>query len=301
MNNKIVVIGSSNTDMVIKSGKLPLPGETVLGGTFMMNHGGKGANQAVAVARLGGAVSFVSKVGQDSFGEQTIKQLNTEGMDTDHIFIDTQNPSGIALITVDKNGENSIVVASGANGSLDIDDVKKIQDVIKQADILLMQLEVPIKTIEYAAQFANENGVKVILNPAPATFLSDSLLKCLYAIIPNETEAEILSGLKVTSWDSAREAANVIGEKGVDVVVITMGAKGALVKTGSSFFEVPSQKVQAVDTTAAGDTFCGAFCVALSEGASIEKAVEFANKAAAISVTREGAQNSIPCRSEVQL
>lgn len=297
---KIVVVGSCNTDMVVKSDRLPVPGETVLGGAFMMNPGGKGANQAVAVARLGGNATFITKTGNDLFGKQSIEMFDEENINTDNILSDSLHPSGVALIMVDNNGENCIVVASGANASLSTHDIEKARDVIESADIILMQLEIPMNTVEYAAKMAFDKGIKVILNPAPAAFLSNELMKCLYAIVPNKTEAEILSGIKVSDWDSARQAADSISAKGVDNVVITLGSKGSFVKEGDSCYEVPVEKIDAIDTTAAGDTFCGAFCVGLSEGLSIHDAVYFANTAAGITVTREGAQSSIPYRKEIK-
>lgn len=298
---KIVVVGSCNTDMVVRSEKLPVPGETVLGGTFMMNGGGKGANQAVAVARMGGDVTFISKTGNDVFGKHSIEMFGEENIKTDYIFSDPVQSSGVALIMVDKNGENCIAVASGANSSLNVQDIEKVSGIIEDADILLMQLEIPMETVEYAASLANKKGAKVILNPAPAAALSAELLKCLYAIIPNETEAEILSGVKVTDSSSAKKAAEAISAKGVDTVIITMGSSGAFIKEGSSYYSVPVEKVKAVDTTAAGDTFCGALCVAISEGYSIEEAVKIANRASGIAVMREGAQSSIPYRKEMQI
>ncbi|MDO9154200.1 MAG: ribokinase [Paludibacter sp.] len=299
-STRIVVIGSSNTDMVVKSDRLPVPGETILGGAFMMNPGGKGANQAVAAARLGGTVTFIAKTGNDLFGKQSIDMFDEENINTDFIFSDPLNPSGVALIMVDTNGENCIVVASGANGTLGTHDIDKSRTVIESAYIVLMQLEIPIETVEYAAKIASNKGAKVILNPAPAAFLSNDLLKCLYAIVPNKTEAEMLSGIKVHDWKSARQAADIISEKGVDVVVITLGSKGALIKEYDKYTEVPVEKIKAIDTTAAGDTFCGALCVGLSEGMPIEDAVKMANKAAGITVTREGAQVAIPYRKEIE-
>ena len=298
---KIVVIGSTNTDMVVKSERLPIPGETILGGAFMMNQGGKGANQAIAVARLMGEVTFIAKTGNDIFGKKTIEMFNSENINTDFIFTDTFSPSGVAIIMVDAMGENSIVVASGANSTLSTEDIIKGKDIIENAEILLLQLEIPMETVEFAAKMASERGVKVILNPAPATSLSNDLLKCLYAIIPNESEAEMLSGIKVTDWESAKLAADAISSNGVGVVVITLGSKGALIKENERYYEIPVEKIKAVDTTAAGDTFCGAFCVGLSEGLSIEDAAIMANKAAGITITREGAQAAIPYRHEIKL
>jgi ribokinase len=298
-NRKIIVIGSCNTDMVIKADRLPVPGETVIGGTFFMNPGGKGANQAVAAARLGGRVTFISKTGNDVFGKQSIELYNNEGINTDYIFSDEDSPSGIALITVDSHGENCIVVASGANGLLSPKDIESAHAEIASGEILLMQLEIPIETVEYSAEFANKNNIKVILNPAPARALSDKLIKSTYIITPNESEAEILSGIKVKDLESARKAAKIIHSKGANIVVITMGSKGSLILENGEYHHVEACKVTAVDTTAAGDTFSGALSVGLSEGKTIIEAVKFATNACAVTVTRMGAQSAIPYRKEL--
>jgi len=299
-STKIVVIGSSNTDMVIQAERLPVPGETIIGGAFMMNPGGKGANQAVAAARLGGNVTFIAKTGNDVFGQQSIRQYSAEGIRTDYIFSDPEHPSGVALIAVDANGENSILVASGANGTLSVEDIETAKNEIETAGIVLMQLEIPIETVEYAAGIASQNQVQVILNPAPAQSLSDWLLQHLYIITPNKTEAERLTGIKVNDWESAQSAADCLSEKGVEIVIITLGAEGALVKEENQYHRIASEKVKAVDTTAAGDTFNGALCVGLSEGLSVVEAVKMACKASAIAVTRLGAQSSIPHRKELE-
>ncbi len=296
---KIVVIGSTNTDMVIKTIHLPLPGETILGGEFLMNPGGKGANQAVAASRLGGDVAFISKTGNDIFGEQSVENLRREGVNTENIVVDPENPSGVALITVDSRAENCIVVAPGSNMTLKPDDIDKAIKQIEMADIVLLQLEIPIETVEYTAQIAFRNEKRVILNPAPAQKLSDSILKTIYILTPNETEAEILTGVKVTNTDTAKKAAQILLKKSVEIVIITMGANGAFVHTNSLSELIPAPEVKAVDTTAAGDTFNGALAVAVSEGFNIREAVQFANKAASIAVTRLGAQTSTPYRSEV--
>jgi len=304
MSKKILVVGSSNTDMVIKTNHLPRPGETVIGGTFFMNPGGKGANQAVTIARLGGSVSFICKTGSDIFGHQSQQLFEEEGIDTSYIFSDDQHPSGVALITVDEKAENCIVVASGANANLLPKDLMLAAEAINQADIILMQLEIPMDTVEYVADIAFKAGKKVILNPAPAQPLSSSLLHNLYIITPNETEAEMISGVKITDDASAAEAARAIAAMGVQYVVITLGAKGALIyakENGDSVELIPSPKVDAVDTTAAGDVFNGGLTIALSDGRSLTEAVRFACKAAAISVTREGAQSSVPYRNEVDV
>lgn len=297
---KIVVIGSSNTDMVIKSDRLPKPGETILGGNFLMNHGGKGANQAVAAARLGGNVTFVCKIGNDIFGNETMEMFHKEKIDTTYVGITTTEPSGIALINVDKKGENCIVVASGANSTLSVEDIQKAEPAIKRASIVIMQLETPIESMTYAARMAKKDGITVLLNPAPAQPLPDELLANVDIIIPNVTEAEIISGMCITDDESAKEAIRHISAKGIKTVIITMGARGALAYENNEFIHIPAFKVEAVDTTAAGDTFCGGLCVALSEGKSLKEAIIFASKASSISVTRMGAQVSIPLREEIE-
>jgi len=298
--NRIAVVGSSNTDMVIKTSKLPVPGETILGGEFFMNAGGKGANQAVAAARLGGKVSFIAKTGDDVFGKQARQLFANENINTDYLVTDQEHPSGVALITVDAKGENCIVVAPGSNSYLLNSDIDQAREEILRSEIVLMQLEIPLETVEYVANIAFEAGKKVILNPAPALKITDELLTKLYMITPNETEAELISGIPVRDIDSATLAARNLYQRGVKVVIITLGSKGALLFTGKEAKLIPSPKVEAVDTTAAGDVFNGAIAVAISEGLELEKAVEFACKAAAISVTRMGAQASAPYRKEIK-
>ncbi len=298
---QILVVGSSNTDMVVQSARLPRPGETVLGGTFFMNPGGKGANQAVAVARLGGQVAFVAKVGNDIFGHQAVQLFEEEGIDTTHVFTDPSNPSGVALITVDSAGENCIVVASGANANLLPGDLSKTEQAIDDAQIVLMQLEVPMATVEHVSRIAQAKGKQVILNPAPAQTLSKELLSHLDLITPNETEAEIITGITVTDRTSAEEAARRLSEMGPRDVIITLGSKGALVYSSGKSSLVPAFEIEAVDTTAAGDVFNGALCVALSEGHTLEEAARFACKASALSVSRVGAQASVPYRNELDV
>ena len=297
----VVVVGSSNTDMVIKADHLPVPGETILGGEFLMNPGGKGANQAVAAARLGASVDFVARVGNDLFGRESLNGFEQENINTDFIVVDAENPSGIATITVDRKGENCIAVASGANLALSPADIDLALAQIQAADVILMQLEVPISTIEHTAALGSKFGKCVILNPAPAQTLSDKLLAQLDVITPNETEAKILTGINVVDQKSAERAAHILREKGVGTVVITLGAQGAFVQSEAGSKMVPTRKVTPVDTTAAGDTFNGALAVGLANGQSIEVAVEFANQAAAISVTRMGAQSSAPRLAELDL
>lgn len=302
MKNKIIVVGSSNTDMVIKADHLPKPGETVLGGDFIMNQGGKGANQAIAITRLGGQALFICNVGDDSFGKDAIKILQKEGVETNFVNGICGEHSGVALINVNSEGENTIVVASGANKTLSINDIKKAEIEMKEASIILMQLETPIDTLIYAAKMAKENGIKVILNPAPApkNALPDELLKNVDVLIPNITETEIITKIKICDNNSINKAMQKIISMGINAVIITMGAEGALAFEDGKLFHVPTCKVNAVDTTAAGDTFCGALCVAMAEGRNLKNAIRFANKASSISVTRMGAQISIPYAREIE-
>jgi ribokinase len=295
----ITIVGSSNTDMVIKADHLPGPGETILGGTFFMNPGGKGANQAVAAARLGGNVNFICKTGNDIFGKQSLQLFKEEGINTSYLISDPDLPSGVALITVDKNAENCIVVASGANAALSPSDLSGAFEMIRESSMVLMQLEIPLETVIYVAAFAFEKNIPVVLNPAPACVLPDNLLRNISILTPNRTEAEMLSGVRIRDITSAKEAAQKIRSRGVETVIITLGNEGALVLYDNKFTQVPACFVTAIDTTAAGDTFNGALVVGLSEGKDILQATAFACKASAISVTRIGAQASIPYKQEV--
>ena len=298
----IIVLGSTNTDMVISGKKIPAPGETVSGGTFLMNPGGKGANQAVAVARLGGKTAkcvFIAKVGNDLFGRDTARRMKADGIDA-RLIVDAKEPSGTALILVDRHGQNCISVALGANGTLSPEDIYPIlKEALPQASALLMQLETPLETVLSAAKAAKAAGVPVVLNPAPAAKLPAALYKCLEWITPNESEAELLTGVKVTDAASAAKAAAVLQKRGVKNILITLGAKGCWCSVTQRSH--PGHKVKAVDCVAAGDTFNGAFVVALAEGRSCEEAIAFAQQAAAISVTRPGAQSSVPYRIEVKV
>jgi ribokinase len=297
---KIVVIGSSNTDMVIKAARLPAPGETILGGKFLMNPGGKGANQAVAAARLGGNVTFIGKTGEDIFGSHARTVLQKENINTKYLFSDRDNPSGIALITVNDKGENCIVVASGSNSCLSKTDIDLAREELVSSAIILMQLEIPLETVIHAVEIGFKAGKKVILNPAPAGKLPGELFGKLYMITPNETEAEVLTGIRITGIATAEKAAGELLSKGTGIVIITMGSMGALIARKDKMQLISSEKVNVIDTTAAGDVFNGALAVALSEGMDIEKAAAFANRAAAISVTRMGAQASSPYRWEMK-
>jgi ribokinase len=296
----IVVVGSTNTDMVIKASHLPQPGETILGGTFFMSAGGKGANQAVAAARLGGSILFICKTGYDIFGKQSVELFKKEVIDISCILRDKHDPSGVALITVDDHGENCIVVAPGANAALSSNDIDGVKEKIENASLVLMQLEIPIETVEYVTNITWSKGIKLILNPAPAAKLNDDLLKRISIITPNQKEAEVLTGIEVKDEISAKQAAIFLHDKGIETVIITMGALGAFMLHEDRFRMIHGHKVNVVDTTAAGDVFSGALAVALSEGKNIEDASAFACRAAAISVTRLGAQASALHRKEVE-
>ena len=301
MTKPIIIVGSSNTDMVIKAERFPQPGQTILGGEFFLFPGGKGANQAVAAARLGGKVIFIAKVGNDMFGEQALQQFKTEGIVTDYIAKDPDHPSGVALITVDNKGENTIVVAQGSNGALSPGDIKSAEREFEKADIVLTQLETPLPTILHVAKLTGKFQKKMILNPAPAMSLPDDLFPYLYLITPNETETEILTGVKVKDKQSLAQAADKLKQKGVANVIITLGSEGAFLSDQAGEKHIPTRKVKAIDSTAAGDVFNGAIAVALSENGTLSDAVEFANHAAAISVTKMGAQSSAPYRRELKL
>jgi ribokinase len=296
---QILVIGSSNTDMVIKTEKLPSPGETIVNGTFLLNPGGKGANQAVAASRLGGAVTFITKRGNDLFGNQLVGLLMREGIDSQFVVKDNEHPSGVALITVDARGRSSSVTAPGSNSYLLPEEIsEKVFDRAKY-EILLLQLEIPMPTVEFTAKTASEKGIKVILNPAPVKKISDELYEKIWLLTPNETEAEFLTGIKIADHSSAEKASLILHAKGVKNVVITMGPRGAFVNSENYTGHVPAVKVKVVDITAVGDVFNGALAVALSEGNDFKSAVFFANKAASIAATRMGAQASAPYRKEI--
>ncbi len=298
MSSKILVVGSSNTDMTVKTKSLPKPGETVLGGAFTMGGGGKGANQAVAARRLGGDVSFLCKVGNDIFGENSLRSYASEGIDIS-LVRRSEQPSGVALISVDEHAENCIVVASGANADVTVDDIESARGALEHCGILLMQLEIPVPSVCRAAEIAAKAGATVVLNPAPACDLPEELFRYVSLFIPNETELSRYTGVEVTDAASAEKAAGVLREKGVGRIIVTMGGKGSLICTEQGTALVPACKVKAVDTTAAGDTYCGALCVALSEGKTLEDAARFATKAASLTVQRMGAQASVPYRKEI--
>lgn len=299
---RIVVVGSSNTDMVVKAERLPGPGETVTGGTFVMAAGGKGANQAVAAARLGAEVTLVAKVGQDVFGDQAIAGYRQEGIVTDFIFRDPHQATGVALILVDGQGENLISVASGANHALRPDDVRQAADAIRAAQAVLLQLEIPMETVAFTARLAAEAGVPVILDPAPAPAgpLEAGLLGQVTYLKPNESEAERLTGIRVVDEASARQAASRLLQAGARHAIVTLGAKGAFWLGSNESGLVPARRVEALDSTAAGDAFSGGLACALARGVSLGEAVEYASLVGALSVTKLGAQPSLPTEEEVR-
>jgi ribokinase len=297
--NSVVVVGSSNTDMILRVARVPRPGETLLGGEFSIAPGGKGANQAVAAARAGGSVAFVARLGRDSLGNEALAGFKREGMTLSHVVRDPSHPSGVALIFVGSDGENSIGVAGGANSQLSPSDIAAARNLIAGARVLLVQLEIPLRTVVAAANIASRAGIEVILNPAPAQPLPDSLLRKVTLLTPNETEASMLTGIRVDDVPSATRAARALQLRGARNVIVTLGAQGALVAAGAVAKWVPGFAMKAVDTTAAGDVFSGALAVRLAEDCPLFEAVRFAHAAAAISVTRVGAQPSIPTRKEI--
>ena len=285
--------------MVTISDRLPKPGETVIAHQFYIAQGGKGANQAVAAARLGGQVTFVCKVGADDFGKKSIVSYQKEGINTDFIYLDQQAPTGTALINIDDKGENMIVATMGANAHLQVDEVSPVFEKMREADVVVSQLEIPLETVLFTAKEAKKYEIPFILNPAPPNQITDELISLTDFIIPNETEAEIYTGIKVMDEQSARQAAKELVRRGAKTVVITMGAKGAFLCSDATERLIPAPKVKAIDTVGAGDTFCGAFAVAIAKGKSAEEAIGFANKCASIAVTREGAQQGIPYKDEI--
>jgi ribokinase len=292
--NPIVVVGSLNMDMVVRTQRHPQIGETVIGYDFRTYPGGKGANQAVAAARLGGRVRMIGRVGGDRFGNELLQTVTNAGVDTTYVLEDEQTPSGVAFITVDDRGNNTIVVASGANARLSPDDIASAEEAFVGASVLLLQLECPLVAVEYAIHLARKHHLQIVLNPAPAQLLDAELLGQVDYLIPNQTELALLSG-----QETPEVAIEVLGGLGVKKIVVTLGDLGALVVEGDRFEKIPAYKVPVVDTTAAGDAFAGAFAVALTEGLSIWKAARWGNAAGAMTVMRAGAQPSLPGRGEI--
>lgn len=296
---KILVIGSLNMDLVVHVPRVPNNGETLLGTEFHRYFGGKGANQAVAVARQGVRTIMVGRVGADAFGQDQVAKLQEEGIETDYLLVDDEHASGVAFIVIDAQGNNRIMVVPGANGAVSPRDIEALEPVMAECSCVVIQLEIPLETVFAAVRSAHAQGAKVILNPAPAQPLPMDLYPCLTVITPNESEAQLLTGVEVTDLATARQAAQVLLDRGVLAVVITLGSQGAYGLTLSGEFHVPAHQVNVVDTVAAGDTFTGALAALIGEGHSLREAVEYANAAAAIAVTRHGAQPSVPTKAEV--
>lgn len=296
---KVTIVGSFNMDLSVRTPRMPVPGETLLGGPFTTGPGGKGANQAVAAARLGADVSMLVKLGQDVFGNQAAENLIREGINPETILRTDQTHTGVAFIIVDNTGENLIVVAGGANNQITPEDVERARTTLTSADILLTQLEIPMETVAYAVKIAHDAGVKVVLNPAPGQPLSPDLLQRIDILTPNETEAQTITGLPVTNVAEAEEAGRHLLRSGVKAAVITLGSKGSLVVTPDGSTLVPGRSVKVVDTTGAGDAFSGALVVALGEGKGLVEAAAFANAAAALQVTKPGTAPAMPYRDEV--
>ena len=296
----VVVVGSVNVDIFLKVPRMPQVGETILGRRFYWHIGGKGANQAVGVARLGVPLYFVGKVGNDPFQQRIVDQLKREGVNTEFVVQDEGNPSGMAVILVDEEGRNCITVIGGANRNLSKKDVERARKVILKADILLLQLEIPLETVEYTLRLARESGVCTVLNPAPANILNPGILSNTEILVPNRDEAEKLTGVKIASHQKAKEAGALLLGKGVKAVVLTLGEEGAFLVTREKirhFYEVP---VKPLDTTGAGDSFIAALVTVLIQGKDLEEAVRYANYAASLSVTKLGAQASLPHKEELE-
>lgn len=295
----ICVIGSLNMDLVVNVDTMPKPGQTIIGSNFKEVPGGKGANQAVAMARLNGNVTMIGKVGEDGFGQTLINSLKNDKVDTTYIQT-AKGATGVALITVDKNAQNSIVVSPGANFEVKEDDIDNNIEAIKNSDIVVLQLETPLDTIKYALNKAKELNKYTILNPAPAVKLDDEIIKNIDLLTPNETELEIISGVSIETEEDIQKASQIMIEKGVKELIVTLGSKGSLyINKEKSMFK-KAYKVEAVDTTAAGDSYTGALAVALSQDKGMEEAMDFASKVGALSVLKEGAQSSLPTLEDVE-
>lgn len=300
MRPKIVVIGCLHTDFTVKVKTIPRIGESVLGKSFKRSPGGKGANQAVAAARLGADVVLIGRVGADVFGKELIKNLRENGIDTKYIIEDSETYTGLALIMVDEDGDNILAVASGADMRIRKEDIDRAEEIIKLSDILLIQLETPLQIVEYAINIAFNKGVKVLLNPAPAQKLSKDLLKKVYVLIPNEKEAELLSNVKIKDLNSSKISAKKLLENGTENIVITLGKNGSIIATKEETVHINGLNVNAIDTTGAGDAFCGALAVALSSGKELKEAVIYANYAGALATTKIGAQEALPTKEELE-
>ncbi len=296
---RIAVVGSLNMDLVVRTPHLPAPGETVIGLGFTTAPGGKGANQAVAAAKLGAQVMMMGRVGADDFGHALRTNLGMNNVDSAHVS-DDQAPTGVAIIEVDDRGQNTIVVASGANAYVSKADVESARPAITSADALIVQLEIPLEAVALALQIARESNIRTILNPAPVQPLPSELFSLTDVVVPNETEAAQLTGVRVTDWASAEAAARVLKREGAQLVVVTLGDRGALALDGGAVRRVHPFPVQAIDATAAGDAFVAALTVALAERRSLDLALREASAAGALTTTKMGAQPSLPTRAEME-
>lgn len=296
----IVVIGSTNTDMSIQTEILPGVGDIVSGGMFRMCPGGKGAIQAIGAARMGGTVSLVTMTGNDLFGRQAKQMFLTEGIDTDYIFSDPNNPSGVALIMMNSEGDKYISIAQGSITSLSCKEIDRCRTVLRGAKILLMELETPLPTAIYAARIAREVEAIVVINPSPLQELPDEIFKLANIIVPSRSEAKRITGIQVVDFATARKAAEVIASRGTKNIVVTLGQQGALLYEDGEVTEYEAIPVETKDASAAGDVFCSSMCVLLAEGKSLKQAVEFAMKSSAMCVTRNGTIDAIPYRFEVE-
>jgi ribokinase len=297
---KILVIGSFMTDLVIQTEKVPVDGETTIGKTFHRFTGGKGANQAVAAARLGGDVTMVGKVGNDDFGKEHLESLKANRVNCDFVWMDEQAGTGIGSIVIDRDGNNRIIVVPGANLKLTGQEIEALENVIATADIVVLQLEIPMPTVYKAIDLAHKHRKTVVLNPAPAQKIDAQYISKIDFIIPNETEAGLLTGIPVNHVEDAEKASRVFIQQGYQHVIITLGDKGVIYRNHLNFKHYPPYRVKAVDTTAAGDSFIGSFVYGLSRGLTIDHAVRLAVAASALTVTRLGAQPSLPTIEEVQ-
>jgi ribokinase len=296
----VLVVGSANMDLVVQCNRFPLPGETIFGNNFQMFPGGKGANQAVSCARLGIKTYFIGKMGKDQLGKRLSETMGNDGIDLSGLFTDDHEHTGTALITVDSGGQNQIIVISGSNMKLSPSDIRGKKAVFSKVGVVLTQLEIPIDAVIETARLTKENDSLFILNPAPACEIPEEIYSLIDYLTPNETELQILSNMMVTDEDSAEKAAKLLLEKGVKNIIITLGEKGALLVNKYHTELFSARKVDVVDTTAAGDAFNGALAYSLACGREIAEAIHFANRAASISVTRMGAQSSMPAMAELQ-